>query len=630
MKRPWHAWLIYGMCVVILMAVMVWITATMKRLEKENEKAQHMASLEETVRLALWRMDAAITPLIIEESSRSYADYTAFKPAYAVYPFSVEVQESTPLVPSPLLTQSSSNVFTYFNCELPDGRESPRITSPGVPDGELLNLAINNFNLEPQLAANDRMIKEFSTLVSGDALRQAFEIAESQQDDTQNEAPEQQLAQKQYARSQQPQLPQAARLERQISGRNILEWSARKGQQDKAQSKVRVSKQSSYFNYQSRSNEMPAVGVTQQTPFQLPNAAKAISEDIMRPLWVDDVLVLARKVTVDGDSFIQGLWLNWESIREELLSEVRDLLPDAKLVPVRDLEAGVPSRMLAALPVELQPGEPAFRTATASSPLSAPLLIAWLCVVAAAGAVGLVLIGAVTLSERRAAFVSAVTHELRTPLTTFQMYAEMLEQGMVGDPDRQREYLATLRAEGSRLSHLVENVLSFSRIEKGNSGGHPERTTLADLVETMRDRLTTRAKQADMQLVVSGDPGGATEVHVDRSMTEQILYNLVDNACKYAAKADDRRIHIELENGNRRGIIRIRDHGPGIASSEARRLFRPFHKSAKNAAESAPGVGLGLALSRRLAHQMKGDLRIEASVNGGACFELILPAKLPA
>jgi signal transduction histidine kinase len=348
----------------------------------------------------------------------------------------------------------------------------------------------------------------------------------------------------------------------------------------------------------------------------------------MRPLWVEDVLVLARKVTVDGDSFYQGLWLNWESIREELLGEIRDLLPDARLVSVRDLDAGVPSRMLAALPVELQPGEPAIRSATASSPLSAPLLIAWLCVVAAAGAVGLVLIGAVTLSERRAAFVSAVTHELRTPLTTFQMYAEMLEQGMVGDPDRQREYLATLRAEGSRLSHLVENVLSFSRIERGNAGGHPEDTTLADLVETMRDRLTTRAEQAQMQLIVSGDPGAATEVHVDRSMTEQILYNLVDNACKYAAKADDRRIHIEMENGNRRGIIRVLDHGPGIAASEARRLFRPFHKSAKNAAESAPGVGLGLALSRRLAHQMKGELRIEASVNGGACFELILPAKL--
>jgi signal transduction histidine kinase len=69
----------------------------------------------------------------------------------------------------------------------------------------------------------------------------------------------------------------------------------------------------------------------------------------------------------------------------------------------------------------------------------------------------------------------------------------------------------------------------------------------------------------------------------------------------------------------------VRDHGPGISSDEAKALFKPFRKSAKHAAESAPGVGLGLALSRRLARQMGAVLRVDTSVGEGACFELILP-----
>lgn len=119
----------------------------------------------------------------------------------------------------------------------------------------------------------------------------------------------------------------------------------------------------------------------------------------------------------------------------------------------------------------------------------------------------------------------------------------------------------------------------------------------------------------------------ATEVNVDHSMMGQILHNLVANAYKYAGNANDRRLHIETVNGNLRGILRVLGHGLGIASREAKRLFLPFHKSAKNAAKSVRGVGLGLSLSRRLAGQMKGELRIEPSVNGWACFELILLVK---
>ena len=108
---------------------------------------------------------------------------------------------------------------------------------------------------------------------------------------------------------------------------------------------------------------------------------------------------------------------------------------------------------------------------------------------------------------------------------------------------------------------------------------------------------------------------------------EQILFNLVDNACKYAVPRGGTAIRVEVgraDGGAGLSFLRVRDDGPGVPPKEARRLFRPFHKSAHDAAHSAPGVGLGLALSRRLARSMGGDLRLDAGL-GGACFVLTVP-----
>jgi signal transduction histidine kinase len=129
-----------------------------------------------------------------------------------------------------------------------------------------------------------------------------------------------------------------------------------------------------------------------------------------------------------------------------------------------------------------------------------------------------------------------------------------------------------------------------------------------------------------MELVVEGDPAAMeTVVRANPSAAEQILFNLVDNACKYAVAAEDKRIHLAVESSDGSVRLRVRDHGPGIAAAVRGRLFRPFSKSAREAAHSAPGVGLGLALSRRLAQDMGGQLRLDERSGGGACFELALP-----
>jgi signal transduction histidine kinase len=124
-------------------------------------------------------------------------------------------------------------------------------------------------------------------------------------------------------------------------------------------------------------------------------------------------------------------------------------------------------------------------------------------------------------------------------------------------------------------------------------------------------------------------------VKCDPSAVEQILFNLVDNACKYAANGSPAANANECElllsvsqaaGGANRGRVELRlaDHGPGISREERRRIFQPFRKSAQDAAHSAPGVGLGLSLSRRLARDMNGELEYEPRPDG-ACFVLTLP-----
>jgi signal transduction histidine kinase len=280
--------------------------------------------------------------------------------------------------------------------------------------------------------------------------------------------------------------------------------------------------------------------------------------------------------------------------------------------------------MLASLPVRLVPGDTPPEPEPRSSPVRLSLRIAWSCLALAALAIALVLRGALSLSERRGTFVSAVTHELRTPLTTFRLYTEMLDEGMVADADSQRSYLKTLRAEADRLGHLVENVLSFARLERGRAALGPEVIAPAALLERLVPRLALRARQGGMELVVS-QPQSQPNVRADPSVVDQILSNLVDNSIKYAGSATDRRIHLDVAPAGRSLALYLRDHGPGLQPSVIRRLFRPFSKSAHDAALSAPGVGLGLALCRRLARALGGDLRLHENGAKGACFALTIP-----
>jgi signal transduction histidine kinase len=261
--------------------------------------------------------------------------------------------------------------------------------------------------------------------------------------------------------------------------------------------------------------------------------------------------------------------------------------------------------------------------------LGGALTAGWIAVLCAIAAVALLVRGIMRLSERRASFVSAVTHELRTPLTTFQLYADLLQSGAVKEEQR-GHYFQTLHREARRLSHLVENVLAFSRIEKGSARATPTTLRADELVRPMLERLDDRLREAGLHLICDlADPAWSARVAADPAAVEHVLFTLIDNAAKYAAGSSPAEVELRAQPTGRTLEILVRDHGPGIPPAERRRVFRPFHKSAAAAAESRPGVGLGLSLSRRLARAGRGELRLLPDPDG-ACFALALPLADPA
>lgn len=344
----------------------------------------------------------------------------------------------------------------------------------------------------------------------------------------------------------------------------------------------------------------------------------------MRAVWIAGELFLLRQ-TGGPNWRVQGVWLDSARLRERLRAEVTDLLPGATLEPIDDSAAQDPLALVS-FPLRLQRHEV---PAPGQARLGGALTTGWIAVLCAIAAVALLVRGIMRLSERRASFVSAVTHELRTPLTTFQLYADLLQSGAVKEEQR-GHYFQTLHREARRLSHLVENVLAFSRIEKGSARATPTTLRADELVRAMLERLDDRLREAGLHLICDlADPAWSARVAADPAAVEHVLFNLIDNAAKYAAPSDPAEVELRAQPAGRALEILVRDHGPGIPPAERRRVFRPFHKSAAAAAESRPGVGLGLSLSRRLARAGGGELRLLPDP-GGACFALALPLADPA
>ena len=632
MSHPGRLFAAFVACLAILLAAMGWTTWTVVRLDRSQADARREGQrieaemrrqefVDQRVRLALWRMDAALGQLLLSEINRPYFAYQ--NPASPG-----ETKKGAAGAPLPSELSDTPGVVLHFQFG-PDGKLTSPESSANAP---AIQQRLNEF------AARVARPKLLAACPAGDVCDPIF-LVQGQQTANAAATPPEGVGQQvlvQEPAQQKEVSDQNAQLRRQQAA------YTRSAQQI---NELELGNRSRAFQQSLADN---TASLNWMISCNLSGTGTAVRQGLVQPVWIGDTLVVARRVLINKQEYIQGSWLDWPVVKKKLTAGIADLLPAADLVPGNDVAASEQWRLLATAPILLVPGAisddllreagwigPAASDAELSHaafsltgvtdwPLWASLGLAWAAVLVAAAAVAVLSWAAVSLSERRAAFVSAVTHELRTPLTTFRLYADLLRQGMVAEPARQKEYLSTLQSEADRLSHLVENVLAYARLEKQADGHRIGAVPLASLTSLAADRLTARAAQAGMELQIdsNGQPADA-QVHADPAAVEQILFNLIDNACKYAAGAGDRRIHMETSADADHVTLRVRDHGPGVARRAMGRRFKPFSRVPSTANATTPGIGLGLALSRRLARGIGGELRC-CPHDGGACFELVL------
>lgn len=261
---------------------------------------------------------------------------------------------------------------------------------------------------------------------------------------------------------------------------------------------------------------------------------------------------------------------------------------------------------------------------------SAGYVYALCAVVVIAGGLGLLALYrmvsvTVAYAERRSNFVAAVSHELKTPLTAIRMYGEMLRDGIVPAEAKRAEYYRHITAESERLSRLINNVLEFSRLEKGTRQMSLVTAPPAAVITEGVDLLRSHAERQGFELAIEMD-AALPPVRFERDAVLQILFNLVDNAVKYVHDGHRKRITVSCRRVGTDICLAVRDHGPGVEPRHLRKLFEPFYRGEGELTRRSKGSGLGLALVRSLATQMGARTVARNLPEGGFEVEVRFPA----
>jgi signal transduction histidine kinase len=221
---------------------------------------------------------------------------------------------------------------------------------------------------------------------------------------------------------------------------------------------------------------------------------------------------------------------------------------------------------------------------------------------------------------RRITFVTQVSHELRTPLTSIRMFADMLAEPEVTE-EKRRKFAGTIGRESARLGELIERLLAFNALERGQRKVAAAPFEIGALVREVADDTAAKLAAAGLHAALAL-PAEPLRALGERNLVKQALLNLLDNACKYAPGSGTVDLAVATTDG--RVVVRVADRGPGVPAAISDRLFEPFVQGGQDLTDKSPGIGLGLSLARGLLRQAGGDV-VAISAPTGATFEIHLP-----
>lgn len=233
---------------------------------------------------------------------------------------------------------------------------------------------------------------------------------------------------------------------------------------------------------------------------------------------------------------------------------------------------------------------------------------------------------ALRASRLKSDFIAAVSHELRTPMSAIIGYAELLQD----DPSVRSNAGSASAAEailrnGEHLLSVVSDILDDSRVEAGAFSVRAAEIDLAQVAHDASDLLAIRARSRGIGLQFTADPRTPAFARADPLRVRQIVLNLVGNAIKFTDRGS---VRVSVSSAGGAATVTVADDGIGMSAEQLEALFRPYTQF--SGARACEGSGLGMALSRRLARMMGGDLRVASTPGHGTTFTLSLPAIAPS
>jgi signal transduction histidine kinase len=262
-----------------------------------------------------------------------------------------------------------------------------------------------------------------------------------------------------------------------------------------------------------------------------------------------------------------------------------------------------------------------------SLPQQRTLWYLWIgCLAIAGTSVAAVLVGQtvrrqVQLAGVKADLVATVSHELRTPVSSMRLLVDTLLERSELDPVQTREYLEMMSRENHRLSHLIEQFLTFSRMERKKhvfdfAEVRPE-LVARSAVDAMRERLDG----CEFEQEIGPD---LPAIRADASSLVTALINLLDNAWKYSPS--EKRITLRVSAGEGHVRFAVQDRGTGIEPRETRKIFRKFYQSDQALSRQVGGVGLGLSIVRLVVEAHRGAVEVESRPGEGSTFTISVAA----
>jgi signal transduction histidine kinase len=229
------------------------------------------------------------------------------------------------------------------------------------------------------------------------------------------------------------------------------------------------------------------------------------------------------------------------------------------------------------------------------------------------------------IAERlKTELLANVSHEFRTPLNIIVGYVELLREGTFGTcPEETQPVFGKVLGNAAYLLDLVEEFLNFAKLEAGALAADPEDVPLTPFLRELGDSFALLVRGKPVEFVTEV-PGDLPVIPVDRAKLRVVIQNLLSNAAKFTAHGRIR-LGAELLNDGR-VAVHVSDTGPGIPVEHQQSVFDIFHQLSPHDQETK-GIGLGLALARRYARMMGGDVTLESTVGVGSTFTVVLPSR---